>query len=69
MEVSTEYVIYDPVDDTFMAKGNAGWLPGLGSAKRWLKSENAQRHCYLDRMQVLPVTVTKTVEVTLDEQE
>lgn len=68
MEQSTEYVIYDPVDETYMGKGDAGWLDDLAKAKRWLRPENAQRHCYLDRMVVKPVLVTKTVEVMLVEQ-
>lgn len=68
METSIEYVIFDPVDETFMGRGDAGWIDDLAAAKRWLKPENAQRHCYLDRMVVLPVNVVKTVEVSLVQQ-
>lgn len=68
IETSIEYVIYDPVDENYMGKGDAGWIISLDAAKRWLKPENAERHCYLDRMQVLPVHVVKTVEVSLEQQ-
>lgn len=71
MEISIEYIIYDPVDDTLMGRGDSGWIDastGLLKCKRWLRQENAERHCYLDRMQVLAVEVTKTVEVKVVEQ-
>lgn len=70
LEVTTEYVIYDPTDETFMGRGDAGWIPltDIAHAKRFIVPANAQRHCYLDRFLVIPIRVEKTVEVKLVQQ-
>lgn len=70
VESKVEYVIYDPKEDTVMGRRDAdnAWVPvstKLSQARRWLTEENAKRHCYLDRLEVRPVSVITQITVDM----